>query len=83
MSSFCFSLFLALAAHWNCMARSASIDVSAFYNFKTSQNSTVCKHNDQKADKTGKRLSEKSIYANPFDLNQLSVLGQDWESTLN
>jgi len=52
------------------MARSASIDPLAFHNFKIGQDSTICKHDDQKADKTGERLSEKNICVNPFEWTQ-------------
>ena len=54
-------------AQWNCMARCASIDPLAFHNFKMGQDSLICKYDDQKADKVGEKLSEKNIYANPFD----------------
>ena len=54
-------------AQWNCMARCASIDPLAFHNFKLGQDSIICKYDDQKADKTGEKLSEKNIYANPHD----------------
>ena len=57
-------------AQWNCMARCASIDPLAFHNFKVGQDSIVCKYDDSKADKSGDRLSEKNIYANPFEWTQ-------------
>jgi len=55
---------------WNCMARSVLIDQLVFYIFKIDQDSTICKYDDQKADKTGERLSEKNIYANPHEWTQ-------------
>ena len=54
-------------AQWNCMARCASVDPLAFHNFKLGQDSIICKCDDQKADKSGDKLSEKNIYANPFE----------------
>lgn len=57
-------------AQWNCMARCASIDPLGFHNFKLGQDSVICKYDDQKADKSGDKLSEKNIYANPFDWTQ-------------
>ena len=53
---------------WNCMARCASIDPLGFHNFAVAQDSIKCKYDDSKADKDGEKLSEKNIYANPFDL---------------
>ena len=70
-------------AQWNCMARSASIDPLAFHNFKIGQDSTICKYDDQKADKTGERLSEKNIYANPFEWTQCFWTGMGIYVALN
>jgi len=52
---------------WNFMARSASIDVRAKRNFKLGIDSIRGKYDDTKTDKAGERLSEKNLYANPFD----------------
>ena len=52
---------------WNFMARSASIDPLAFHNFTLGTDSIIGKYDDSKADKTGDRLSEKNLYANPED----------------
>lgn len=52
---------------WNCMARSASIDCLAFHNFSLGLDSIVIKYDESKADKAGEKLSEKNVYANPFD----------------
>lgn len=57
-------------AQWNCMARCGNIDPLGFHNFKVGQDSIICKYDDQKADKAGDRLSEKNIYANPFEWTQ-------------
>ena len=57
-------------AQWTCMGRCASIDPLAFHNFKIAQDSIVCKYDDSKADKSGDHLSEKNIYANPFEWTQ-------------
>jgi hypothetical protein len=58
-------------SQWACMARCASIDPLGFHNFRVSgQGSLGCKYDDQKADKSGERLSEKNIYANPFEWTQ-------------
>lgn len=54
-------------AQWNFMARSASIDPLAFHNFSNGSDSIIGKYDDSKADKSGERLSEKNIYANPLD----------------
>ena len=65
------------------MARSASIDPLAFHNFKTGQDSFICKYDDQKADKSGERLSEKNIYANPFEWTQCFWTGMGVYVALN
>jgi hypothetical protein len=54
-------------SQWNFMARSASIDPLAFHHFKLGVDSIIGKYDDSKADKIGERLSEKNIYANPFN----------------
>jgi hypothetical protein len=54
-------------AQWSFMGRSASIDPLHTRNFKLGVDSIVGKYDDSKADKTAQRLSEKNIYANPFD----------------
>jgi hypothetical protein len=56
-----FSWFWTLS-QWNFMARSASIDPLAF-----GVNSIIGKYDNSKVDKIGERLSEKNIYANPFN----------------
>ena len=53
-------------AQWNCMARCASIDPLGFHNVKLGVDSLVVKYDDSKADKAGEKLSEKNIFANPF-----------------
>ena len=70
-------------SQWNCMARCASIDPLAFHNFKTGQDSIICKYDDQKADKTGERLSEKNIYSNPFEWTQCFWTGMGICAALN
>jgi len=70
-------------SQWNCMARCASIDPLAFHNFKTGQDSIICKCDDQKADKTGERLSEKNIYSNPFEWTQCFWTGMGIYAALN
>jgi len=55
---------------WGCMARGASIDPLAFHNFRLGQDSIIVKYDNQKADKAGERLSEKNLYANPFEWKQ-------------
>ena len=54
-------------AQWNFMARSASVDPLGFHNFSLGTDSIIGKYDDSKADKSGERLSEKNIYANPFE----------------
>ena len=51
----------------NNIARCASTNPLAFYNFSLGTDSVKCKYNDSKADKEAKKLSEKNIYANPFN----------------
>lgn len=55
-------------AQWNNMARAANIDPLCFHNFSLGTDTIVCKYDDSKADKDGEKLSEKNIYANPFDM---------------
>ena len=52
---------------WACMAPPANIHPLAFHNFCVGTNNISCKYNDTKKDKTGEKLTEKAIYANPFD----------------
>ena len=49
------------------MSRCASINPLGFHNFSNSEDSIVCKHDDSKADKEGDKLSEKNVFANPFN----------------
>ena len=66
------------------MARCASIDPLGFHNFRVSaQDSLGCKYDDQKADKSGERLSEKNIYANPFEWTQCWWTGLGIYAALN
>lgn len=55
---------------WTCMARCASIDALAFHNFSLGSDSIKCKYDDAKANKDGEKLSEKNIFANPYDYKQ-------------
>ena len=55
---------------WTCMARGISIAPLGFHNFTLGQDSIICKYDDSKVDKEGDKLSEKNIYANPFDWKQ-------------
>lgn len=55
---------------WNCMARAISIDDIGFHNFTLGLDSLRCKYDDSKADKEGEKLSEKNMYANPYDYRQ-------------
>jgi len=65
------------------MVRSASIDPLAFHNFKTCQDSSICKCDNQKADKSGERLSEQKVYANPFEWTQCFWTGMGVYVALN
>ena len=62
---------------WNFMARSANIDPLGFHNFWVGSDSIIAKYDDSKADKSGERLSEKNIYANPenFQLCFFTAMG--------
>ena len=60
---------------WNCMARSALIDCLAFHNFTLGLDSLVVKYDETKADKSGEKLSEKNVYANPIDWTMCTWLG--------
>lgn len=54
-------------AQWNFVARSASIDPLKLSNLKLGTDSIIGKYDDTKTQKAGERLSEKNIYAQPFD----------------
>ena len=54
-------------AQWTFMARSASIDPLHTDNFKLGSDSLIAKYDDSKTDKNAERLSEKIVYANPFE----------------
>jgi hypothetical protein len=71
-------------SQWACMARCASIDPLGFHNFRVSaQDSLGCKYDDQKADKSVESLSEKNIYANPFEWTQCLWTGLGIYAALN
>ncbi|CAB9498884.1 unknown protein (Partial), partial [Seminavis robusta] len=70
-------------SQWNFMARCASIDPLRFHNFKVGQDSIIGKYDDQKADKAGEKLSEKNIYANPFNWKQCFWTGYGIYVALN
>ena len=52
---------------WNFMARSCNIEPLRLNNFSLGADSIIGKYDYSKADQTGERLSEKNIFANPFD----------------
>ena len=52
------------------MAQSASVDPLHIGNIRLGSDSFIIKYDKSKADQTGARLSEKNIYANPFDWKQ-------------
>ena len=60
---------------WNFCARSANIDPLGFHNFNLGMDSIVGKYDDSKADKAGERLSEKNLYANPFNYSMCIFTG--------
>ena len=66
---------------WNCMARSASIDCLAFHNFSLDLDSIVIKYDETKADRTGEKLSENNVYANPLDWTMCTWLAR-WHSRI-
>ena len=68
---------------WGNIARSASIDPLGFHNYWNGQDSIICKYDDSKADKTGEKLAEKNLYANPFDYTQCSWTGLGIYTALN
>ena len=68
---------------WGCIARSASIDPLAFHNYRIGPDSIICKYDDSKADKTGEKLAEKNLYANPFEYTQCSWTGLGIYCALN
>ena len=49
------------------MARSVLIDHIGFTNMKRGTESIIVKYNETKSDKTGKRCTNKNVYANPTD----------------
>ena len=68
---------------WGCIARCANIDPLAFHNYRVGQDSIICKYDDSKADKTGEKLAEKNLYANPFEYTQCSWTGLGIYTALN
>ena len=59
---------------WNCMARSSSIDCLCLHNFSLGVDSIIIKYDETKADKSGEKLSEKNLFANPIDWRMCSWL---------
>ena len=57
-------------SQWSFVARSASIDPLGLSNFKVGPDSLIGKYDNSKADRAGERLSEKNIFANPYDWTQ-------------
>jgi hypothetical protein len=55
------------ALQWNFIGRPSSINPLGFRNFSLRSDSIIGKYDDSKADKAGERLTEKNLYANPFD----------------
>jgi hypothetical protein len=53
---------------WNCMARSVNIGSLGFHNFQAGEDHIVCCYDDTKLlDQTGKKRTDKHIYANPLE----------------
>ncbi len=53
---------------WNCMARSVNIGSLGFHNFRAGEDHIVCCYDDTKLlDQTGKKRTDKHIYANPLE----------------
>jgi hypothetical protein len=51
---------------WNCMGRSASVDALGLHNLKLGIDSIIITYDDSKTDSTGKNVSPKNCYANPY-----------------
>jgi hypothetical protein len=49
------------------MARSVNIGTLGFHNFRAGEDHIVCLYDDSKADQTGKKVTDKHIYANPLE----------------
>jgi hypothetical protein len=60
---------------WNCMARSINIGTIGFHNFRAGEDHIVCLYDDTKADQTGQKVTDKHIYANPFEPMVCPFLG--------
>jgi hypothetical protein len=52
---------------WACMARSISIGVLAFHNFRLGEDNIICRYDKHKSDQTGETVHDKHLFANPFD----------------
>ena len=52
---------------WNCMARSINIGVLSLHRFRVTMDSIAEKYDNNKSDTAGEKVSEKHLYANPFD----------------
>jgi hypothetical protein len=62
---------------WGCMARSISIGVLAFHNFRLGDDNIICRYDKHKSDQTGETAHDKHLFANPFDglVNLFLALG--------
>ena len=60
-------VWLYTVTQWNCIARSINIDNIGFHNITPGSDSVKITYDDSKADKKGKHVTPKNIYANPFD----------------
>ena len=53
---------------WGCMARSVSIGVLGFHNFRLGEDNIICRYDKHKSDQTGATVHEdKHLFSNPFD----------------
>jgi hypothetical protein len=62
---------------WGCMARSISIGVLGFHNFRLGEDNIICRYDKHKSDQTGETAHDKHLFANPFDglMNLYLALG--------
>ena len=59
-------LWVWVLLQWHAIGRSITIDPTSFHHFTLGLDNIVLKYEDSKADKEGKRCSEKHMYDNPY-----------------
>jgi hypothetical protein len=69
-----------LAAQWDCMARSISIDCLGFHNFKPGTDSIIAKHDEKRLTILTRSAETRTSIAIHF--RQIFSVSQSWDATV-